>query len=322
MEQFTVADVHRSGDGVESGFVVDVDLAEQMGSKEKFWCKRHGGQDRYLLKFARPNTGEDWAEKISAALAGEAGLRLPHADVELATFGVRPAVLVRDFLGEGERLIHGNELLLERDPDYPYEEMRRVRQHTLTNVLDVLAARKIGIPDGLDLPDGVRTAADLYSGYLVLDALVGNTDRHHENWGIVVKRDAGGERALTLAPTYDHGSSLGRELLDEERRRRRKTADRRAGLTAYADRARSAFFGNGEAAKPLGTFDLLRLVAESCGCAVRAWIDRLEEAQRNLPYRLLVDHVPAERMSIEARKFTTRLLEYNLTRILEVAGRL
>lgn len=320
MERFTIADVHRSGDGVESGFVVEVAGTEQMGSKEKFWCKRNGGPDRYLLKFARDNTGEDWAEKISAALAGDAGLRLPHAEVELATFRERPAVLVRDFLGEGERLIHGNELLLERDPAYPCER-RRVRQHTLTNVLDVLAARKIGIPDRLDLPDGVRTAADLYSGYLVLDALIGNTDRHHENWGIVVKRDASGERALTLAPTYDHGSSLGRELLDDERRRRRETTDTRSDLKAYADRARSAFFGNVEAAKPLGTFDLLRLVAEFCGCAVRAWIDRLVEAKRNIPYHVLVDQVPAERMSIEARTFTTRLLEYNLTRILEVAGR-
>jgi hypothetical protein len=126
-------------------------------------------------------------------------------------------------------------------------------------------------------------------------------------------------RVLTLAPTYDHGSSLGPELLDEERRRRMETTDPRSKLVAYADRARSAFFGTVEAAKPLGSFDLLRLIAESHGCAVHAWIDRLQASKRNHPYDLLVDQVPERRMSTEAR--TTRLLEYNLTRILEVADR-
>ncbi len=312
MERFAVADVHLaavhpSDHGAESGLVVDVEGTEQMGSKEKFWCTRRGTQERYLLKYARADTGEDWAEKIAAELAGDGGLRLPHARVELATFRGRSAVLVRDFLGEGERLIHGNELLFERDPNYR-REMRRVRQHTLTNVFDVLDLRAVGIPSGLDLPDGVATAADLYSGYLVLDALIGNTDRHHENWGIVLKREAGGERVLTLAPTYDHGSSLGRELRDEERHRRMKTADTRSSLRAYAERARSAFFGTEEAPNPLGTFDLLQLAAQRCGAAVRAWIDRLEAAKRDLPYHLLVDRVPPERMSIEAREFTPLLL--------------
>ena len=27
-----------------------------------------------------------------------------------------------------------------------------------------------------------------FMGYLVLDALTGNTDRHHDNWGILVLR--------------------------------------------------------------------------------------------------------------------------------------
>lgn len=150
MERFAVADVqlavaHSSDHGGESGFVVDDEGTEQMGSKEKFWCTRRGLQERYLSKYARNDTGEDWAEKIAAELAGDGGLRLPHAHVELATCRKRPAVLVRDFLGDGERLIHGNELLFERDPNYSREEMRRARQHTLSNVFEVLELREVGI---------------------------------------------------------------------------------------------------------------------------------------------------------------------------------
>jgi hypothetical protein len=47
----------------------------------------------------------------------------------------------------------------------------------------------------------------------VIDALIGNGDRHFGNWGLL---DKGGE--LIFAPVYDCGSSLGALLDDEEMR--------------------------------------------------------------------------------------------------------
>ena len=44
-----------------------VGLPEQLGTKEKFWVKIDS-QD-WLLKFGRPGTGEDWAEKAACELA-------------------------------------------------------------------------------------------------------------------------------------------------------------------------------------------------------------------------------------------------------------
>jgi hypothetical protein len=99
------------------------------------------------------------------------------------------------------------------------------------------------------------------------------------------------------------------------------TRDARSDLPAYADRARSAFFDTVDSPKPLGTFDLLHLAAKLCGSAVRSWIDRLEMARRDLPYESLIERVPAERMSVDAKKFATVLLEYNFSRIRDVAGR-
>lgn len=40
---------------------------EQLGSKPKFWVLLDG--KRWLFKEARPETGEDWAEKIAAEVA-------------------------------------------------------------------------------------------------------------------------------------------------------------------------------------------------------------------------------------------------------------
>ena len=51
---------------------------------------------------------------------------------------------------------------------------------------------------------------------MVLDAVIGNTDRHHESWGFL-RRQVGGQWKGRLAPTFDRASSLGRELLDERR---------------------------------------------------------------------------------------------------------
>jgi len=46
---------------------------------------------------------------------------------------------------------------------------------------------------------------------LVLDAVIGNSDRHQDNWSIVLAPPT----AIRLAPSYDHGSSLGRDFSEE-----------------------------------------------------------------------------------------------------------
>ena len=53
------------------------------------------------------------------------------------------------------------------------------------------------------------------SKILLFDALIGNSDRHHSNWGITetkgylsVKKDVFPVNAMRLSPLYDNGSSL------------------------------------------------------------------------------------------------------------------
>ena len=58
-------------------------------------------------------------------------------------------------------------------------------------------------------------AVDMFCGYLVLDAWVGNQDRHDQNWAALRQTSAPG--AMRLASSYDHASSLGSNLLDEKR---------------------------------------------------------------------------------------------------------
>lgn len=46
---------------------------------------------------------------------------------------------------------------------------------------------------------------------LLFDALIGNTDRHQDNWGFVFRPDS-----IRLSPLFDNGTSLGHERLTEK----------------------------------------------------------------------------------------------------------
>lgn len=43
---------------------------------------------------------------------------------------------------------------------------------------------------------------------LLFDALIGNTDRHHDNWGLLWST----AHCVRMAPVFDNGTSLGHEI--------------------------------------------------------------------------------------------------------------
>jgi len=49
---------------------------------------------------------------------------------------------------------------------------------------------------------------------LAFDALIGNTDRHHDNWGILLTQSTDGIIA-SLSPAFDNGTSMGYEIFEE-----------------------------------------------------------------------------------------------------------
>ena len=276
---------------------------ETIGSKTKFWFRR--GDKLWLFKQARAATGEDWAEKLAAEIA--ALLELPHAIVELAVHQQNRGIVTLDFTDGHARghLAHGNELLFEADPGYPEQKTYRVREHTLTAVRAVLVDERIALPKAA-WPGAVKTAWDAFVGYLLLDALIGNTDRHHQNWGVLASSREASEAERVLAPTYDHASSLGRELSDEMRAQRLATRDRRADVAAYVARARSAFYDEeGTMLDPVTAF---QQAAGTTPIAGLAWLDRLGSVPKSA-WAALIAEMPGPTMSDPARRFALALLD-------------
>jgi hypothetical protein len=182
---------------------------------------------------------------------------------------------------------------------------RRIRFHTVGRIYALLTTLPVKAPLQWVMPGEVQNAFGVFSGYVMLDALVGNQDRHEENWALIVH-----EGILYLAPTFDHASSLGRNESDQ--RREVLLRDDRA-MTAYVDRARSLIYGANQVR--LGTHQAFE---ECLKLAVRGssyWLGRLENLQGE-QFRQILDYVPPDWMNDVERAFALRMLLLNRERLL------
>ena len=277
----------------------DVIADEPMGGKTKEWRRAPDGR-RWLFKEVTRSThaggteqliGEDWAEKVVSELAAAAGI--PCASVELASDRTRRGCISASMIEDGEDLVHGNELLWRKDPAYPKAGTYGA-WYTVERVLEAL---DLG---GKDVA-GNETVST-FVGYLMLDAWVSNSDRHHENWGVLV---SGAGRAR-LAPSFDHASSLGFGLTDEERAARLSTRDVGYGIETWARRGRSPFYASD--LRRLTMLDVARR-ALAISQLTDPWSERINAAQSQADD--IVARVPDAVMSGTAKMFATRLLGVN-----------
>jgi len=278
---------------------------EDLGTKEKFWF-RHQYLGRCLFKKARPNTGEDWAEKIAAQL-GEL-LGLPHADYELATFNGENGIISPSFLPEGAILSPGNEVLAPIVPDYP-QDSKDLSQHTIDNVSKAIGNAALNLPINWIPPKGISQAMEIFIGYLLLDAWIGNSDRHHENWAFISL-----EKKIYLAPTYDHASSMGRELSDEKRYLKLNNKS----VTGYAEKCSSLIYSSFGDKKRLKTFDVFREAQQYyANSAASVWLNNLARVSSNDTLELF-KQIPSNRISQTAIEFAQKILELNQSKLLKL----
>ena len=219
----------------------------------------------------------------------------------------------RSFVPPDGTWVAGNEVLVQIDKAYPKDRFYSVRQHTLRLVWNIIKLDFIRPPlNWIGLGD-VQSALDVFIAYLMLDALVGSQDRHHENWGFVVTP----ERAIHLAPTFDHASSLGWNETDDSRIERLMTRDRRRNMDRYVERARSAFFSSSTSTKPMLTSEVFKEASKLRPQAARAWLERLSQISDNA-IRVVFDQIPADRISDAARDFAMKMLDLNQERLLKL----
>ena len=108
------------------------------------------------------------------------------------------AVACKDFLNSGEELIEISNVSLSLSTEKKYEI-------SIEDVYEII--NKMSVNYKLDENKLISNFWDMF----VVDALIGNTDRHFGNWGFIKKDDI-----ISFAPVYDCGSSLHPLLSENE----------------------------------------------------------------------------------------------------------
>ena len=139
----------------------------------------------YIVKYAKNSpqglTGSYLSEYIGSHLFQMAGIEAQ--ETFLGTCDGLPVVVMKDFIGENESFV-------------PFNDVEDI-MHMLE--------------ENMKLTDVKETIQHFWKMYL-MDAWIGNFDRHGANWGFLKK-----DNQYRMAPVYDNGSSLFPRLNTDEK---------------------------------------------------------------------------------------------------------
>ena len=281
---------------------------ELEGILAKGWIN-HPTIGRALFKEAAANLSRlkesrtDWSEKVVSEL--NQLLKLPAARYELATvldsLSLIPGSLSYSVHQPGDRTrITLEEFLLNTLPQYDYPQ-----DYSPNNIIQALAQNNVELPPNYSVPDGINDGADMFIGILMLDAWIGNSDRHDHNLEIVEANNM----QLYLSPVFDNGSSLGASEKQELRSK--------ISIEQYNNEYNFSCFedGNGQELTGLGTF---KKAASLRPLAASTWLNQLAQIQ---PEQInhIFNQIPEALITNEAKVFAQNLLEYNRVQLLDLS---
>jgi hypothetical protein len=294
---------------------------EQSGTSEVAWLTDPDTENHWLHKDTvipanGVEQGEDWSEVASTKAAELLGV--PCAETRLCVRDGRRGSLSLSIKPKGYDLWEGWVALEDAGvPGYvrhvegrppacdPARPGVKRPGHSLENIQRAL--RGATPPPGFKGP-GEMTAFDVFAGYLVFDALVANPDRHERNWAILAPLLT--TNRPTLAPSYDHASTLGYNLPDSKRQ---NCVEDVASLEKWASRGRAQRFEH--VGKPPTLVDTAARAISMCSSTgAQWWRDRLRAVALSPLQDELRDRVVPD-MSDLAVTFAVALLDLNLRRL-------
>jgi hypothetical protein len=208
------------------------------------------GGKRYLFKRSKRSYPDQfWGEVIAYRVGCLMGLHVPPAFAAFNSRTGHSGALIEWFYRDGAELFAlGGDFMQMLRPDFDRD---RGTQHNLQDVERLMRAL-------------VHTGAlgqnwrQWWAEALLFDALIGNSDRHQDNWGLIfesIGRQPPHMPSCRLAPLFDNGTSLGHE----------RYPDRVAGWTAarldqYIERGTHHIKSSLDSHRIQGHLELLRHV--------------------------------------------------------------
>jgi hypothetical protein len=268
---------------------------------------------RYLFKKSRAVYPEQfWAEVVASRLGRITGVPVPPAYGAWDSRNGECAALIEWFWGypdsSSQGFVSGGLFMKAMIKDFDHE---RGTQHNFTHVERLCHV----------LQDAPQLEFDsdwllIWARMLTFDALIGNTDRHQENWGFVLTRQPGQPAGrFELSPAFDNGTSLGHE--------RQAAHFTRFGEPAYLQR----YIGKGHHhlkwqindPRQCGHAELLLKIVEKAPQCRPVMLSVLQFAPEQLDDAVmpLCGMVLPARLSTERARFMLTLLKARRERLLE-----
>lgn len=157
---------------------------------------------RYLFKLSNKRYPEQfWCEVVAYRIGCLLGMNVPPAFAAYNSHTGLSAALIEWFYIEGrERFMWGGEFLTKIQPDFDR------KLGTNHNLFSNSVLMKVLVQSQLLSSDWRRWWVEA----LLFDALIGNTDRHQDNWGLIFYA-VGEDMKCKLSPLFDNGTSMGCE---------------------------------------------------------------------------------------------------------------
>jgi hypothetical protein len=165
---------------------------------------------RYLFKHSSHRYPEQfWIEIIAYFIGDLMEVPVPPAFVAYDSKTHQSGALIEWFYGypneQSVRYIEGGDYMVRMVQNYDRD---KGTQH---NFRSVLALTKALADKGFLIIDGI----EYWCKVLTFDALIGNTDRHQDNWGILWKGDEAITGCASFSPAFDNGTSMGGEIVEK-----------------------------------------------------------------------------------------------------------
>lgn len=193
------------------------------GTREKCWVLNPEDSQRYFFKVSLKKGNIDyqsefWMEIIASKLGQSLGLKM--LDYNIAKQNETIGCLSKNMCEDGYELVEVTRILSSFDENYnPSLKCDQIK-YTFNFLLNALFSKQ--------LDKHIKSFIEV----LVFDTIIGNQDRHQDNWGFIkptadnknVKRKAifswkkkvSSWNSAQFSPIYDSGSCLGRELTEKK----------------------------------------------------------------------------------------------------------
>jgi len=169
---------------------------------------------RYLFKKSRAVYPDQfWAEVVASRLSRITNVLVPPAYAAWDSSSGECAALIEWFYGYPDSppqgFVSGGMFLKASIANFDHDRGTQHNFHAIESWCLTFERRHRAAQVAVHLVEDWRLA---WAEILTFDALIGNTDRHQENWGFIWTRITEEPIVpLRLAPAFDNGTSLGHE---------------------------------------------------------------------------------------------------------------